>query len=125
MNIYLLILVLMVCAILVVCMYVCDLSIHKSVWSSADAVIPCLSVDFIILFVLLLITYCLLTAFCQHSVIGHNVYGMVLCVTYLDVIMFVHVCFLSPFIARIDLHLICGDHFMMFLVLLLSQNDLH
>ena len=66
------------------------------------------------MFVHMLIIYCLFTAFCQLSVIGHNVYGMLLCITYLDVIMFLCACFLSPFIARIALHLICGKCFMMF-----------
>ena len=62
----------------------------------------------------MLITYHLFAAFCQLSANGYNVYGMFLCITYLDVIMFVHVYFLSPFIARIALHLICGECFMMF-----------
>ena len=51
---------------------------------------------------------------CQLSVIRHYAYGMFLSITYLDVVMFVFVCFLSPFIIRIALHLIFWEGFMLF-----------
>ena len=95
-------------------MCICDLLIYKSVWSPADPAIPSSSVYVIIMIVHIFITYCLFAAFCQLSIIGHNVYGMLLCIAYLNVITFVHVCFLSPFIARISLHFICGECVMMF-----------
>ena len=90
----------MLCAILAVCTCICDLSIHKSVWSPADPAIPCLSVDVIILFVHMSITYCLFTAFGQLSAIWHNAYGMFLCIAHLDFIMFVSV---SPLLLLLEL----------------------
>ena len=74
----------------------------------------CLSVAVISLFVCKSNTYCLFTAFSQLCVIGPNVYGVFLCIAVLNVTMFVHVCFLSHFIARIALHFICGEFFIMF-----------
>ena len=104
----------MVCSILAGSMCICYLLIHKSVCSPTDPAIPCSSIGVFIMFVHMLITYCLFAALCQLSVFGHNIYGMFLCIAYLDAILFVCVCFLSPFLARIVLHLICGEHFMMF-----------
>ena len=66
-----------------------NLLICKSVQSTADCAISCLHVDVNILFVHMLITYCLLTIFCKLSVIGHNIYGISLCITDLDVTTFV------------------------------------
>ena len=98
------------------------LSIHKSVQSPADPAILCLHVDVFILFfnnchtlisLMTLITYYL------YTVIGHNTYGMSLCITYLDGTMFdcvfsVHVCFLSPFIVVVALQFISGECFTLF-----------
>ena len=86
----------MVCIIWTLCMCICTLSTHKSVCSPTDPAIPCSGVDVIILFVHMFIIYCLFTIFCQLSVTWHSIYGMFLCITNLDVIMSVHVCFFSP-----------------------------
>ena len=80
-------------------MCMCKLLVSTYVWSPADPAISCLIIDVVIFFVHMSFTYCLFTVLCQPSVIGHNIYGMSLCIVDLDVTMFFHVCFLSLFIS--------------------------
>ena len=60
----------MVCAILAVCMCICDLSIHKSVWFLAYPAILSLSVDVTIMFVHMLITYYLFAVSVSSLLLG-------------------------------------------------------
>ena len=118
-NIKLLSIILTVCAILTVCTCMCNLLICKPVWSPADPAISCLSVDVIILFVHMLIAYCLFTVSGISLLLG-TIFMACPCVTLISMLLCLFVYVPSLFLLLV---LLANTSALVFYTLVYMEGD--